>query len=168
MDTTKNGSEPVAGSNPAITLIRPCLLSAILFFTISIPADYVEAAPSTSTTDRGIHFQFDEATGELTIADGGQDLTVPREIVQKGKLRPLRVWFKDPSMKVPLHGNDQRIKAIQKGYNRHYASDDQVVLEESFAPEKRRLLNRYRWGKVVYEFKPQGERLELVIAVHNA
>jgi hypothetical protein len=168
MNETSKGSKRVTGSNPAIALITPCLLSAILFFTISFTADYVEAAPSTSPTDRGIHFQFDEATGELTIADGERDLTVPRKTAQEGTARPLRVWFRDPAMKVPLHGNDPRIEAVRKEYEKPYTSDDQAVLEESFDPEKRRLVNTYRWGKVIYQFEAEGERLDLDITVHNS
>ena len=148
-------------------LVGPLFLWAALVL-IAVVATVSAAETGGSSPEPQIRFSFDDNTGELTIADGERDLTVPRRIAQKGEQYPVRVWFKDPDMTVPLHGYDQRIEAVRKEYNKHYTSDDQIVLEESFDPEERRLLNGYRWGRVVYEFEPQGERLYLDITVHNA
>lgn len=120
------------------------------------------------TPDSGaLETKFDTETGELTIYLDGKEVTVPQSTVSGGKTDPVRIWFKDPGMPVPLHGNDNRIKSIQESYNRHYSEEDQVVEHISFDPESRRLLHKYRWGEIVYRYTPGKERIDLDIEIRN-
>ncbi len=114
-----------------------------------------------------VSFGFAAETGQVSISLDGKEVTVAPGAAQNGKVRPLRVWFRDADAKVPLHGYDRKIDAIERDYWKKTDEQDQDILKANFDRAQKKLTHTYRWGEVSYQYQPGKSSLDWAIQVTN-